>query len=143
MNNFEDKLQIVLEEQEIDVQEDIVNIARELLDQIDELQITLQNTQTQLAHIIEKLNGTLGMEIRKRQPKMHITISDGTCKCGYYSGDMYCKPDLTRGRWEIGGRFGRNFIRNNPHVTRLTGDVAPLAQSITDFFQKHYKSLGR
>jgi len=143
MIEFKDQLEQILEEQieTGDPCEDLISIATELMDQISNLQKSLDDAQLQLRNIVEKLNCTLGMEIRKKQPKMHISLDNNSCTCGYKSKDLSCKPNLENGRWEIGGRLGRGFVKNFPQSTKLTSDVKPLANSVVTFFKKHYRTL--
>lgn len=121
--------------------EDLISIAKEIEHQITELEQSLQDSKKQLQHIIERLNSNLGMEIRKLQPKMSIGISGGACTCGYKSRDLKCVPDLGEGRWNIGGRLGRGFVKKNPHVTRLSSDVGQLANAIVSYFRNYYRTL--
>ena len=123
-------------------EEDLLQIAQEIAHEISEMEIKLKDSKIKLNEIVEKLNTMLGGEIRKNHPKMEVMLKGGNCICGYRSRDLSCKPNLQTGRWEVGGRLGRSFLSHYPQMAKLSSDVVPLAQSIIEFFKKHYRSLG-
>jgi hypothetical protein len=134
---LEDKLNEALEET------DLALIAKELLDTINDTELKLRDSKMQLSHLIERINSALGIEIRKRQPRMTISHSNGACTCGYKARDLTFKPDLTNKLWKISGRLGRGFVKEFPHRTRLDADLGSLADCIVDFFKRYYKTLNR
>lgn len=147
-NKFNLRLSTVLAEElgadSVDVSEikqDLVNIATELLKNISDMETNIDNAKLQITHIIEELNSSLGREIRKMQPKMAISLRNGSCSCGYHSRDMVCRPDIERGIWNISGRLGNGFRRAHPEQLQLKSDMRPLAGAIIDYFKKYYRSL--
>jgi len=142
MMDLEYRLDAVLKEETEEANaQDLALLAKEVLAQIQDLETKLQGARTQLVHIIERLNGELGTEIRKRQNKIGVSHRDGSCTCGYRSRDLVCRPDLQAGKWSIGGRMGRSFLRHHPEVVHLHGDVGPLADAIVGFFKRYYRTL--
>jgi len=121
---------------------DLLQIAQEISHEITEMEMKLKNSKVRLNEITERLNSMLGGEIRRIHPKMEVMLKGGNCTCGYRSKDLSCRPNLQTGRWEIGGRLGRNFLTNYPQMAKLSTDVSPLAKTIIDFFKKYYRSLG-
>lgn len=144
MTKFERHLDTVIAEElgeETSVQTDLVNTARELLDNISRMKQDIEQAELQLAHILEELNSALGREVRKMEPKMNIGLRNGTCSCGYQSRDLICKPDVQKGVWVITGRLGNSLRRNFPETLRLGHDVTPLASAIMNSFKRHYRTL--
>lgn len=120
---------------------DLINIAKELMATVSQMEQDITKSKLQLSHILEELNSSLGREIRKIQPKMNISIRDGNCAAGYHSKDVICKPDIEKGIWMISGRLGNGFRKHHPEALKLLPDAKPLAQSITDYFKKYYRTL--
>jgi hypothetical protein len=132
---------IIMEEFGEGAAEDLINIAKELMSTVSQMEQDIAKSKLQLSHILEELNSSLGREIRKIQPKMNISIRDGNCAAGYHSKDVVCRPDVEKGIWMVSGRLGNGFKRHFPEVLKLSPDVKPLAQSITDYFKKYYRTL--
>lgn len=128
-------------EQAVPDQQDLVNVASELLDNISQLEKSVEDAKLKVSHILEELTSSLGREIRKIQPKMNISLKNGACGCGYHSRDISCKPDLSRKVWVVSGRLGNGFKRTYPEVLKLSSDMRPIAQAIVEYFKKYYRSL--
>lgn len=134
---------IMAEEFGGDIAEDLINIARELMSTVSQMKQDIEKHELQLSHILEELNSSLGREIRKIQPKMNIRLSGGNCGVGYQSRDLVCRPDIGKGIWTVTGRLGNGFKRHHPETLRLAQDVKPLAQAVTDYFKRYYRTLSR
>jgi hypothetical protein len=141
MNQLEYRLKTLLNEQENAISKDLLSIASELLSQVSELKIKLTDTETQIEHLIEKLNAELGVAIRQRHPRLTVLHRNGECACGYRSKDLICRPDLQRKTWVINGRLGHGFGRQHPNLLQLSSDVNPLADAIVDYFKHQYITL--
>lgn len=140
---FKMHLEAVLAEQ-VDgkaIQQDLVSIASELRSSISQWKRDIEDAELRINHILEELNSSLGREIRKIQPKMAISLRNGSCTCGYRSRDLSCRPDLDKGIWQIGGALGGGFRRKRPEMLRLSHDMAPLARAIVDHFKRRYRTL--
>ena len=143
MNAFRHKLdEAITEAIERDTSRDTLALATELLDNIGRYENDIKSAKQQISHLIEQINASLGMEIRKRQPKMMVAHRNGSCSCGYRSNDLTMQPDLSNKCWSIGGTLGSRFVRRYPQILRLDGDVNQIADAITDFFKQHYRTLG-
>ena len=123
------------------VQKDIISIATELLDQISDLELKLNDSRIKISHFVEQLNASLGTEVRKQQPRLNVSHSDGACRIGYKSKEVAFRPDLKRKKWCTEGRYGRRFAKTYPEVLPLSGNVNPIANAVVDFFAQNYNSL--
>lgn len=144
MKPFEYRIEEIISEQfetPVQAREDVLSVARHILDQVSDLQIKVQDAEKQIAHLVEQLNAALGMSIRKKQPKLMISHKNGACTCGYHSRDLVCAPDFKRKMWKVDGKLGRSFVRNYPQVIRLDNDVEPMADAVVDFFKRFYRTL--
>lgn len=125
----------------VQAERDVLSIARQILDQVEDFELKVGDANTQIAHLVEQLNAALGMAIRKKQPKLMISHKNGACTCGYHSRDLMCSPDFKNKMWKVDGKLGRSFTRNYPQVIRLDNDVEPMANAVVDFFKRFYRTL--
>lgn len=121
--------------------EELLHSAEELLNQVTEMEKSLENSRLQLTNLIERLNADLGTAIRQRQPKMKISHHNGTCSCGYLSRDINCKPDFQKKIWVVDGRLGRGFNKRYPQALHLGGGVGNFADAIVNYFKQYYRTL--
>ncbi len=123
------------------VANDLIAIACQLQDTISAHKRGLQDAEIQLQGLVEQLNTKLGWEIRRRQPKLMIAHKDGTCCAGYYSNNIYFKPDLQNKSWNVEGPQAGMFRREFEGSLPLSNDLGSLADAVVKFFRQRYKTL--
>jgi hypothetical protein len=145
---FARKIDLILEETGIAPPEpskqttDLIEIAIQMQETIAKFQRDMHDTQIQINNIVEQLNSNLGVEIRRRQPKLTTSLKDGNCIAGYRTKQLITRPDLVNKCWRVDGPLGRHFARHAPaNVLELDSDVRPLADAISNFFNDYYKSI--
>jgi hypothetical protein len=118
------------------------------LDLIRDLQKELQNAmervaelQMEIQHTTEELNIELAKSLRRRLPKVGVSLNGGNCSAAYKSTNLSCRPDLENGIWAFEpNKHGRSFTRRYGPALNLHNKVGPLADAMAQYFSR-YKSL--
>jgi len=141
---FGTQLGVIVEDIDNPPTTDLLQIASQLQETINQHKRSLQEAETQLSEITAQLNTKLGYEIMQRQNLLKVSHYGGNCNAGYFSKNLAFRPDLTAKCWRVDGSdsLPRHFKREYPHALRLTTSPDLLADAIVKFFTSRFRSLG-
>ena len=142
MPEFDKVLTEALEEQEVPVEQtgpytDI----RGLMMQFKDMQQTMSDLQLQIDHAIDQMNMSVGLEMKKRHPKMVVSNRGRQCKVGHPKHNKYVSltPDLENGKWSVEGPLADKINDKFSNALEMGDDLAPIAHLIADMLKDEYK----
>jgi len=118
------------------------DLIQEIRKEIDDAEIHLDELRMHLRHAIEEYNAALAMALRKRVPRLSVSLDNGRCNTAYRSTNLSCWPDVNNGHWQFEpNRFGRSFMRRNAHLLPLSNQIDPLVDAIVNYFAGRYRTV--
>jgi len=148
---FGSKLGVIVEELDTPPATDLLQVAGQLQDVINQHKRSMGEAEGKLNEIIDQLNAKLGYEIIQKQRllkgnkgELKVSHHGGNCNAGYFSKVLSFRPDLTSKCWRVDGSdaWPRHFRREYPHALRLTASPDLLADTVVKFFANRFRSLG-
>lgn len=116
--------------------------ARTINSELREAEARVLNLQSTLQHALESLNAQLAVEVRKRMPKLSVSLAQHKTEIRYRSKALICWPNVDRDVWEVEpNETGRYFMRAHSADLKLSDDTSEFAELITEFFSNNYKTL--
>lgn len=142
MHKLDQLLDVVL--QESSEQEDLVDNALSVSQQLEEARHRVNELQSQLSIMRDKLCGRLSLCIRRRYPALNISVSRNGCKIGYKNKMLIIRPNVPTGVWAVQSpdeRFAKKFLSRYSTKTVMISDMTVLADSVIQHFKDHYKAI--
>jgi hypothetical protein len=142
MSIFSRNLNMLFEDQ---LGDNPLDVARELKSKLEAARQEVDNLESQLKIVTQRLNGDLALGIRRGNPALSVGVNTDGCKVGYKTKHLLLNPDVDRGVWSVKspcGRFLGKFTKSYSPYTVLGPDLEDMIQSVLGHFTGHYKTLG-
>lgn len=122
----------------------LVGECERLCGELDDLRVRAQEVKLRIASLGVKLCARLGVEVRKKFPKLYVHINRGSIRVGYRSKFLLLRPDVAGHVWDVDGdgKFVRGFLNDYRKYLLLYSDMGLLVDAIGSHFGSSFKTLG-
>ena len=141
MSRIGQLLDVILEES---TTVDAIDTAMSLSQELEETRYKLNELQSKIAIMRDKICSRLAQLIRKRNPALSISVSRKGCKIGYKSKSLLIRPDVSAGVWDVSSnddRFVNKYLARHSTKRVVNKDMDTFVDSIITHFKDHYKAI--
>jgi hypothetical protein len=142
MNDFDKQLDSSLNN--LKSKTDLLSNLSRSITEIVEAEAQIRTMKDNLEVLIDEMMAKLSLEVRKRMPKLNVSISSGRCDIRYKAKSIVIKPNLNKMSWSIDPNdMGREFLRSFKDEFKISNSFSAIADAIIDYFSGRYKTLNK
>ncbi len=121
----------------------IDKLQKQMLHHAD-LQSQLENSKDEISVLFDELMSKLVLSVRKRMPKLSISVSSNRCDIRYKSKAVILIPNLNKLEWSVEPNdMGKEFMKVFSNTFKMSDNMSDIADAIVDYFTGRYKTLNR
>ncbi len=143
MMNLDKILELVTEDV-YDDDHNTADLAHTAVTEIEKARLRIKKLQLYLQSLNDRMCAELALKIRRKQPRLNISINKDGCKIAYKTKLLLLKPDMNKNIWQIKSNvtsFARSFLANYASKTRISNDNSGLVDAIVAYFADSFKSI--